>query len=90
MDFPSTLRIYPINTIINEYNLIYLEVLNCLAFIIKVINNPPSIKANNYTKVSNLNNKLTLVISNKVIFMKNFKIEEGLVNGSISTNIDII
>ncbi|KAK3501886.1 hypothetical protein B0T13DRAFT_381431, partial [Neurospora crassa] len=53
LDFAGALRIYPSNTIVNEYNFIYLEVLNRLAFIIKATNNPRSIKANNYTKVSN-------------------------------------
>ncbi|KHE79584.1 hypothetical protein GE21DRAFT_1170345, partial [Neurospora crassa] len=53
LDFTGILDIYPTNTMVNKYDLIYLEVLNRPTFIIKTTNNPRSTKASNYTKASN-------------------------------------
>ncbi|KAK1773046.1 hypothetical protein QBC45DRAFT_340772, partial [Copromyces sp. CBS 386.78] len=56
LKFLNTLQIIPTNIIVNIYNSIYLEALNCLAFIVLTTNDPPNIKAVVYTNIGNLYN----------------------------------
>ncbi|KAK1773377.1 hypothetical protein QBC45DRAFT_340025, partial [Copromyces sp. CBS 386.78] len=69
--FINTLRIFPTNTIVNIYNTTHLKALNSLAFTILATNDPPNIKAANYTNIGNLYNRFSLVISNRIILIKN-------------------
>ncbi|KAK1776136.1 hypothetical protein QBC45DRAFT_333676, partial [Copromyces sp. CBS 386.78] len=63
--------IFPTNIIVNTYNSTYLEVLNSLAFTVLTTNDPLNIKATLYTNTGNLYNRFSLVISNRVILIKN-------------------
>jgi hypothetical protein len=83
--FNDTLRIYPINSRINDYNLTHLEGLNRPYYQAVTNNTAPRASEVEATDTSNLYKKILLVLDTRIILTKNIWIDTGLVNGSIGT-----
>lgn len=86
--FDDALRIYPLNSRINEYNLTHLEGLDKPCYQV-VANTGPKADGVEAADAGNLYKKIPLVVGARVMLTENIWIDVGLVNGAIGTVHDI-